>query len=151
MTNRNTTNNIASNPVVTVKFLILTVVLAITVGLWGFFSRQAREEGVLPPTKVVISSTQLPSGIGLDLPPIPTLVPLENMNTNTVNGGQVPPTGLQPNSSLRQIAIPTVVIGTPQKPIVVRVGGGGGGGGSDGGSISSGGGGGGSASSGSSR
>jgi uncharacterized membrane protein YgcG len=149
MTNRNSSNTIASNPVVTVKFLILTVVLAITIGLWGFFSRQSREEGVLPATKVVISSTQIPSGIGLDLPPIPTLVPLENVSNNTMNGGQVPPSDLKPNSGLRQIVIPTVVKGAPQKPIVVRVGGGGGGGGGEGGSVSAGGGA--SSSSGSSR
>ena len=112
-----------------VKLLITTVSLTATLGLWNLFSNAAREEVVAAQAEVVVMPTQPPPGLMLDLPPMPTVIPLE---AEVAVGGEVsyPATAAEAEQvpELRAVVAPTPVVIQPQEqgPIIIQAGRGGG-------------------------
>jgi hypothetical protein len=85
MMNKKTSVRSVSNALNTIKFFIVTLMLAVTVGLWSIFSRQSQDDLSSPSGQKVEIASPAPSGIGLDLLPIPTLVPLESSGVMRYN------------------------------------------------------------------
>jgi len=85
------------------KYLIATLALAVTVGLWNFFSDKT-SSGAGITSQGTASSGQGSSVTQPLFPPLPTLIPLEGQ-VNSPTGNQ--PVNNQPSSGLRQVGIPT--------------------------------------------
>lgn len=79
MQNRKPSSHSANGNLNAVKYFIVTLSVAITFGLWGLFSIVALKEKAVTATRRTSVSIPAPSGIGLDLPPIPTLVPYDGI------------------------------------------------------------------------
>ncbi len=120
------------------KVLIATLSLAITIGLWNLFSIDAvKAEQIDPPAL----ASDLPDGAASqsqELPPLPTIVPLVELQelpapaiNAPVSQAQANPALAAPTGKLRSVAAPPVTIVQKNKPLVDApvVGGGGGGGG----------------------
>jgi hypothetical protein len=123
------------------KLFIAALTLAITIGLWNLLSNKLVQADKLAPTAVVNLPAQPPAGVAQDLPPIPTLVSVLQIDTSKISA-IAPANSVQPVSSsvqsapLRSVAIPTQTFVQQNAPIVqqavVNVSGGGSGGGGGG-------------------
>ena len=116
------------------KYLIATLALAVTIGLWNFFSDKT-SGGVEVSPQGAAPSGQESSAAQLLFPPLPTLIPLEGQ-VNSPTGNQ--PVNNQPSSGLRQVGIPTPLptidnSNTKFDFVVINTGGGGDSGNSGGG------------------
>jgi len=120
------------------KVFIVTLSLAITIGLWNLFSNNAIQTVQSAPGDMAAESSQPNAAAGS--PPLPTLVPLLEVNVSERNSAAA---AGQPGQStaLRAVAVPTVQIVQKHAPIVGQTGqsvqasdNGGGGGGGGGGS-----------------
>lgn len=111
------------------KMMIVTLSLAITIGLWNLFSSNA-VQNVQSASGSAAEAAQPPSEAGAGSPPLPTLVPLVAVDTSTANAGALVAVGQ--SAPLRAVAIPTQQIVQKHRPIVgqpVQASSGGGGGG----------------------
>ncbi|MDR3572443.1 MAG: hypothetical protein P4L50_01160 [Anaerolineaceae bacterium] len=122
-----------------IKLFIAAMTLAVTIGLWNLLSNNLFDADKLAPTAVVDVPSQPPPDAAQDvppLPPLPTLVPVMQIDLSK-NNTLAPANSVQPASSsiqpaqLRSVAVPTQTI-VQQSMIVVGSGGGGGGGGGGG-------------------
>lgn len=112
------------------KLMIVTLSLAITIGLWNLFSSN-EVQNVQSASGAAAEAAQPPSEAGAGSPPLPTLVPLVEVDTSTANAGV--PAAVGQSAPLRAVAIPTQQIVQKHKPIIgqpVQASSGGGGGGS---------------------
>ncbi|HMD90251.1 MAG TPA: hypothetical protein VKF38_13900 [Anaerolineaceae bacterium] len=104
-----------------VKILILSIAGAITIGFWNLLSNNAFV--ATTPPAVVTLSAQPPANVAQDLPPIPTIVPLINIQAPLTSGETMPsdqPHTAAVNQSLplRVLVAPTIVIVQKSKPVI---------------------------------
>jgi len=111
------------------KLMIVTLSLAITIGLWNLFSNNA-VQSVQSASSNAAEAAQPPAEAGAGSPPLPTLVPLVEVEASAANAAA--PAAVGQGTPLRAVAIPTQQIVQKHKPIVgqpVQASSGGGGGG----------------------
>lgn len=104
-----------------VKFLILAISGAITIGFWNLLSNNAFIAAT--PPAVVTLSAQPPANVAQDLPPIPTIVPLIKLPLPQPSAKTVPealPQAAPVNQAvpLRVVAAPTIVVVQKSKPSI---------------------------------
>ena len=126
------------------KLFIAAMTLAITIGLWNLLSNNLLQADRSAPTATVEAPAQPPANVAQDPPPLPTLVPLLEVDLSKTsaivpaNNPVQSVSGSVQTTQLRSVAIPTPMI---VQQGVIQVGSGGGGGGSGGGGGGGGGGG----------
>ena len=106
-----------------VKLFIATMTIAVTMGLWNLLSNNAIQINKLTGDAAAAIPAQPPTGLVLDLPPMPTLVPVINIEMPKTSA-LVPADPVQPanntaqTTQLRSVAIPTQTIIQQNAPVV---------------------------------
>jgi hypothetical protein len=106
------------------KVFITALAMAVTFGLWNLLSNNAVQADKAVPPAEVSNPPQNPSGVAQDLPPLPTLLPLAEMQVEQVSAAQNVAAAQAPSqsASLRVVDAPKdQVIVQKSKPIVGSV------------------------------
>jgi len=101
------------------RVLITTLSLTVVIGLWNLFSRQAQQEFSSTGTDNLVNAGPAPTGED-SLPPLPTLVPMEDIVVTTGNSPAAAPSAVG-TAPLREVTSPTPVIIQNRPPVVERV------------------------------
>ena len=101
------------------RVLITTLSLTAIIGLWNLFSRQAQPDQTTTRSGSLVNAGLAPAGED-GLPPLPTLVMIEEAQDTGSDTQTAPPTatGAVP---LREVAAPTPVIIQNRPPVVESV------------------------------
>lgn len=103
------------------KLLITTLSLTAAVGLWGLFANENQNQ-VANFSQTSLDQAQLAVRESLDLPPIPTLMPLtHDLNTNALQPLRPDTEANSVFPELRDVTAPTPIIIQKQAPIVESV------------------------------